>query len=300
MEGMTEFRGIVVPILTPMHADERIDEAALGVHIERMIDGGAHGIFCLGTNGEAYALGPADKQRIIMATVQHVNGRVPVYAGTGCVSTRETIGLSRFAKDAGVQALSVITPYFAALSQDQLFDHYRALSEAVDCPLIAYNMPARTGVSIAPETWQRMLALPTMAGIKDSSGSLDNMLAYLEIAKGSGKAVFAGNDSLILPNLLAGGNGGIAGCANVYPRTLTGIYEDFTAGRIEAAEAKQESLRTLRDCFRYGNPNTMIKLAANLRGFAVGPCRRPFDGTTPEGMRALEQVLRENAQKGMS
>lgn len=293
-------KGIITPIITPLHEDESLNEDELRRQVNRQIEGGASGIFCCGTNGESYVLSEAEKLQIFKVVVDEVGGRVPVYAGTGCVSTRDTIRLSLLAQETGVDALSIITPYFAALSQDDLCRHYEAVARAVNLPVILYNMPARTGINIAPATLARLAQIDGIAGIKDSSGNFDNMLQYIEQTRQQKLAVLSGNDALILWNLLAGGAGAVAGCANVYPRTISGIYEAFQAGDLARARALQDSIRSLRNCFRFGNPNTVVKTAVAMLGYPVGKCRAPFEHVSEEGLSALRQVLEENKAKGLS
>ena len=212
-----EIKGIIPPIITPMHADESINTAELRRQVDRQIENGVHALFCFGTNGEGYILDGREKQLVLETVIEQANGRVPVYAGTGCVSTRETIAQSRMARDAGADVLSIITPSFAAASQQELYDHYRAVAEAVDIPIVLYNIPARTGNALAPETVARLSRIENIVGAKDSSGNWDNMKAYLDGTRGSGFAVLSGNDGLILDCLKTGGRGGVAGCANVTP-----------------------------------------------------------------------------------
>ena len=133
---MKEIKGIIVPILTPMHEDETVNYAEFINQIERLIDTGVHGIFVFGTNGEGYILDEKEKSEIIRTAVRAVNGRVPVYAGTGCVSTRDTIRMSRKAKELGADVLSIITPSFAAASQEELIRHYETVANAVDMPIL--------------------------------------------------------------------------------------------------------------------------------------------------------------------
>ena len=140
-----KIQGIIPPILTPMFEDESINEQELRHQVNRMIDAKAHGVFPLGTNGEGYALTAAEKRRVLEVVVDEARGRVPVYAGTGCVSTRETIEMSRMAQDLGADVLSIIVPYFAAASQEELYAHFMEVAEAVDLPIVLYNIPARTG-----------------------------------------------------------------------------------------------------------------------------------------------------------
>lgn len=298
---MKEIKGIIVPILTPMHEDETVNYEELVNQIERLIAAGVHGIFVFGTNGEGYILDEEEKAEIIRVAVKTVNGRVPVYAGTGCVSTRDTIRMSRKAKELGADVLSIITPSFAAASQEELIRHFETVANAVDMPILLYNIPARTGNALAPATVQKLSQVANIVGAKDSSGNFDNILQYIEKTRGGDKpfAVLSGNDSLILWTLLAGGNGAIAGCANVFPHTMVSIYENFTAGDLEGARRAQDSIRPFRDIFKFGNPNTIVKTAVKELGYPVGLCRAPFNSLSPAGLDALRKALQTCRDNGL-
>lgn len=297
---MLEIKGIIPPILTPMCEDESLNLPALRREVKRMIDAGVHGVFCFGTNGEGYILSEDEKKTILQTVVDEAKGKVPVYAGTGCIGTKDTIRQSRLAQDLGADVLSIITPSFAAASQDELFEHYKAIASAVELPIVLYNIPARTGNALSPSLVEKLADISNIVGVKDSSGNFDNMLQYIERTKNADSfAILSGNDSLVLWNLLAGGSGGVCGCANVYPRTMVSIFSLFAQGRIEEARARQDSIRSLRACFQYGNANTIIKMAARMLGRDVGPCRAPFNSLSKQGLEALEAVLRENKGKGM-
>ena len=298
-----EIKGIITPIITPMNPDESINLSELRRQVERQIEGGVHALFPFGTNGEGYILSAEEKRSILETVVDQCAGRVPVYAGTGCVSTKETILQSKMALDAGADVLSIITPSFAAASQNELYEHYKAVAEAVDMPIVLYNIPARTGNALAPSTVGRLAQIENIVGAKDSSGSFTYILSYIEAGKqkANGKfSVLSGNDQLIIWTLLAGGTGGIAGCANVYPHTMASIYNYFAAGQIEKAKEANSSIASFRECFKYGNPNTIVKTAVSLLGYSVGNCRAPFNQVPEEGIAALRKVLEENAAKGMN
>jgi len=295
-----EIKGVIVPLLTPMNADETINEKELRNQVNHQIESGIHALFSLGTNGEAYILSREEKEQVLKIVVDEAKGRVPVYGGTGCVSTKETIELSLKAKEIGIDVLSIITPSFAAASQDELYEHYKEVAEAVDLPIVLYNIPARTGNALAPATVEKLSKIPNIVGVKDSSGNFDNMLQYIEKTRyRKDFAVLSGNDSLILWCLLAGGRGGIAGCANVFPSTMASIYDTFVAGDLEKAREIQDSIRSFRDCFKFGNPNTIVKTAVSLLGYPVGKCRKPFCQVPETGIDAIKKVLEENAAKGM-
>lgn len=297
---MVEIKGIIPPILTPMNEDESINENELRTQVDRLIKAGVHGLFPFGTNGEGYILDEKEKELILSIVIDEAKGKVPIYAGTGCISTRDTVRQSKMAESLGADVLSIITPSFAAASQNEIYEHYRAVAEAVKLPIVLYNIPARTGNSIAPATVAKLSKIDNIVGAKDSSGNFDNILQYIEQTRANKNfSVLSGNDSLILWTLMAGGTGGIAGCANVFPETMASIYDYFINGDIEKARGAQDSIRSFRGCFKYGNPNTIVKKAVELLGYPVGKCRAPFNCVPEEGIEALKKVLAENHERGM-
>lgn len=298
---MAQLKGIIVPIITPMKEDETINEQELRNQVNRMIENGIHGIFPFGTNGEGYILNEKEKEQVLSIVIDEVKGRVPVYAGTGCISTRDTIRQSLMGKSLGADVLSIITPSFAAASQNELYEHYKTVAAAVDMPIVLYNIPARTGNALAPATVARLSKIDNIVGAKDSSGNFDNMLQYIEQTRDRKDfSILSGNDSLILWNLLAGGTGGIAGCANVYPKNMASIYDRFAAGDLDGARKAQDAIRSFRNCFKFGNPNTIVKTAVALLGYPVGKCRAPFNQVSAEGVEAIKKVLEENKALGMA
>lgn len=297
-----ELKGIITPILTPMNADESVNLTELRNQVERLISGGVHGIFPFGTNGEGYILSENEKVEILEATIDQVKGRVPVYAGSGLISTKDTIRMSKKAEELGADVLSIITPSFAVASQKELYDHYVEIAKHVDTPIVLYNIPARTGNKLLPETIAKLAKdVDLIVGAKDSSGDWDNLKAYITETRELEKDfyVLSGNDALILPCLKEGGFGGIAGCSNVYPEVLSSIYNLFIEGKLEEAEVVQESIASFRAVFKYGNPNTIVKKAVAMLGYPVGDCRRPFNYLCEEGIEVLSKVLKENTDKGM-
>lgn len=297
-----ELKGIITPILTPMNADESVNLEELKNQIDRLIENGVHGIFPFGTNGEGYILREEEKIAVLEATIAQVKGRVPVYAGSGCISTADTIRMSKKAEELGADVLSIITPSFAVASQKELYQHYVEVAKHVDTPIVLYNIPARTGNKLLPETVAKLAKdVDVIVGAKDSSGDWENLKAYITQTRELDKDfyVLSGNDSLILPCLKEGGRGGIAGCSNVYPKVLSSIYELFVAGKLEEAQQAQDSIASFRAVFKYGNPNTVVKKAVAMLGYPVGDCRRPFNDLCDEGVEALAKVLKENKEMGM-
>ena len=269
----SDIKGIIPPVITPMNNDDEqtVNHEALRQQVERLLAGGVHGMFPLGTNGEAYALSFKEKEEILATVIDQVKGRVPVYAGTGCITTAETIRLSKRAEEMGADALSIITPSFALASQKELYDHYVAVAKQVNIPIILYNIPARTGNKLLPETVQALCRdVENIVGAKDSSGDIENLKAYIRLTRELDKdvAILAGNDGAILTCLKEGGAGGIAGRANIWPATVAKIYDCFKAGDLEGAQAAQDAIAILQQTFKYGNPNTIIKTAVAQIGRA--------------------------------
>ncbi len=210
--------------------------------------------------------------------------------------------MSKRAEELGADALSIITPSFAVASQKELYDHYREVAKHVNIPIVLYNIPARTGNKLLPETVAKLAKdVDVIMGAKDSSGDLENLKAYIRETRDIGKdfAVLAGNDGNILPCLKAGGAGGVAGRANLWPKTIASIYDSFIAGDLEKAQAAQDAVAILQRVFKYGNPNTIIKKAVALMGYPVGDCRKPFNYLCDEGIAELKAVLKENEEKGV-
>lgn len=290
---MAEVKGIIAALQTPMFEDGSINEEEMRKQINRQINAGVDAVFCLGTNGEFYILSKEEKIRVMEIYVDEVKGRVPVYAGTGCVSTADTIELSLKAKEIGVDILSVITPYFAALNQDELYAHYSELAQAVDLPIVMYNIPMRAGNALAPATVGKLARNHSnIAGIKDSSGNFNNILSYIAATEEiPGFSVLSGNDALILYTLMAGGAGGITAIANILPEIMVSIYQKYMQGDVEGAKKAQASIAPIRDCFKYGNPNSIVKCATNLIGQPVGPCRKPFGMVSEEAKKAIAETI---------
>ena len=298
-----------IPLLFPQGGTVDVDEGIVAQVSpeEQDICGGflsrpilAHDHHRGGTVHNALNLLPGIRQKAVIETViDQVKGRVPVYAGTGCISTTDAIYMSKRAEQMGADVLSIITPSFALASQKELYDHHVAVAKHVNIPIVLYNIPARTGNKLLPETVQALCRdVDVIMGAKDSSGDLENLKAYIRLTQELPKkvAILAGNDGNILNCLKAGG---IAGRANLYPATVASIYDKFVAGDIEGAEAAQQSITGIQRAMKLGNPNTVIKLATRMLGNPVGEPRRPFNYLCPEGLEVLKEVLAEDAKLGL-
>ncbi|WP_019154021.1 4-hydroxy-tetrahydrodipicolinate synthase [Robertmurraya massiliosenegalensis] len=271
--------GIIPALVTPFNEHGKVEEKVLRKLISNMIEAGCHGVFILGSNGEFFSLSNEEKIAIARIAVDEAGESVPIYAGTGGNSTTEVIELTKQMEEIGVKAVSVITPYFVKLSQEELKNHYETIAKSVNLPIILYDIPGMTGNPLAPTTVRKLAEIPNIVAIKDSSGNFDNVLKNLE-AQGPNFTVLVGTDSLILPSLMAGGGGAIAATANFLPKVVVSIYEKWKEGNLEGAELEQRKLRPIRNAFQKGSLPSVLKEAMNLVGLAVGEPRLPVRPVT--------------------
>jgi 4-hydroxy-tetrahydrodipicolinate synthase len=293
---MIKPEGIIPALITPFTSEQEVSEQGLRKLVNRLINGGVHGLFCLGTNGEFFSLTFEEKVEIAEIIVDEVKGRVPVYVGAGCVSTKETIKLAKKMEQLKVDALSVITPYFLSFTQEELYEHYRLVASSTELPIILYNIPDRTGNNLQPDTVRKLSKIDNIVGIKDSSGKLDNILQYLDVAD-QDFSVLAGTDSLILPTLMAGGKGAIAATANVLPQTVVSIYESWKAGNYDEAQVSQNQLRDLRSVMKLGTLPAGLKEALCYTGFPAGPSRSPVEPLSKDQKIKIETTMKKYVER---
>ncbi|HHP8474082.1 dihydrodipicolinate synthase family protein [Klebsiella aerogenes] len=267
-------RGVLTAIVTPFTASGELNLTALRQQVERQLAAG-NGIFCGGTNGEFFVLNEAEKIAVAETCVEAVAGRAPVVAHIGEVSTRETIRLGQQISKSGVDAVSVITPWFVPLKQDELVSHYTAIADALSVPVFLYNIPARTGNTIEPQTARQLAAHGNIIGIKDSAGSYESLKGFLDAVKDiDGFNVLNGPDSLIHQGFVDGCSACISGLANVAPREINAIWSTFQAGDIEASRLAQENVTGLRtDLYKVAFSPAAVKKALQLMGHEVGDSR---------------------------
>jgi 4-hydroxy-tetrahydrodipicolinate synthase len=284
--------GIIPPVATPMQANEDLDLPRLRWFLDRLIAGGVHGVFVLGTNSEFYALDEAEKQAVIATAVEHVNRRVPVFAGTGAESTREAIRLTRMAQREGADGVSVITPYFVQPTQHEIDGHFRRVAECTSLPIILYNNPAPCGgVRIAPSTLARLSQLSNIQAIKDSSGDLQNSMEYVRAARAD-FSVLMGRDTLIFAGLMSGLAGAVPASANIAPALCVEIYELFRRGDLHAARSAQDRLNPIRLSLALGTAPGAVKSALRLLGADIGPSRAPVHALQGDDLDQLSANLK--------
>lgn len=284
-------KGIIPAMVTPFTADDKINEQSLRQLTTYLIEGGVHGLFAVGSQGEFWALDADEKRQVFEIVIDETRGRVPVYAGTGAVTTREAIRLTQIAEEVGVDAVSVLTPFFLSLNQDELVDFYTEVAEATSLPVILYNNPGRTGINISVETVVRLARdVDNIIGIKDSSGDLQLSAEYIRCT-GDDFYVLMGRDTLIYGGLLYGAAGSIAASANVKPSVLVEIYDAFMEGDLKRSLEAQRALAPLRIAFGLGTFPNVVKEAVNMIGIDVGRCRGPVGLLAPDKRKQLNDVL---------
>jgi 4-hydroxy-tetrahydrodipicolinate synthase len=288
-----KIEGIIPPIVTPMKEDQSIDLPGLRSQIDRQIAAGVDGIFVLGTTGEFYALDRDEKQAIMAEAVQHIAGRVPVYAGTGAATTHEVLALNRLAEKEKIQAVSVITPYYINPTQAEIANHYRIIASETSLPILLYSNPAMGGgIKIDLETVAKLSELSNIVGIKDSSGDLTHLIELVRISK-PGFSVLQGRDTLIYSGLEVGAKGAIPATCNIAPQFPVGIYQAMRSGNSHKAWEFQQKLAPVRLAMTFGTPPGSVKTAMNLLGQSVGPSRSPLKQMSEENRMKLRKILTE-------
>lgn len=285
------FEGTMTALITPM-LKGGVDEAQLRKLVDVQIQSGIHGLVPSGTTGESATLSYEEHGRVIEVVIEQTHRRVPVIAGTGSNSTWETIKLTRHAVAAGADACLLITPYYNRPTQEGMYRHFAAVAKEVDVPLILYNVPARTGVNLAPETMARLIKIDNIIGLKDAAGNLKQTLDTLEACEGE-VIILCGDDFLYTSMLAIGGKGGICVIGNLVPKLAAELYNAWEQGDHDRARELQRKIHPLnQDLYLETNP-IPVKWGAHKMGLCTDEIRLPL---TPlaEAMRPkLEKSMRE-------
>ena len=273
--GRQELGGSMVALVTPMHADGSVDWQALERLINWHIDEGTHGIVAVGTTGESATLGFREHDEVIERTVEIVDKRVPVIAGTGGNATDEAIRLTRHAKRVGADASLLVCPYYNKPSQEGLYRHFHAIAMAVDIPQILYNVPSRTGVDMLPETVGRLAEIDNIVAVKEAKGSIERIHDLIEHV-GDGMDIYSGDDGTAMESMLVGGKGNISVVANVVPKLMSQMCLAATAGERERAERLDAEMQSLHTAlFMEANP-IPVKWALQDMGWIEPGIRLPL------------------------
>ena len=285
------FTGSLVAIVTPFK-NGRVDESALGALIEFQIANGTDGIVPCGTSGESATLTYEEHDRVIEFTVEATRQRVPVIAGTGSNSTDEAITLTKHAKRAGADGALLICPYYNKPTQEGLYRHYKAIADAVDLPLVIYNIPSRTSVNILPATIARLSSIRNIVAIKEGAGSLGQVSEIIQ-ACGDRITVLAGDDPLTLPMMAVGAQGVITVTANVAPADMAALVDAFAAGRLDQAKALHYKLYPLFTALFYETNPIPVKEALGMMGKIQPELRLPLCPMSAENRDKLARAMKD-------
>lgn len=290
---MPLFTGAGVALITPFNEDNSVNYEMLKTLVDRQIDGGTDAIIVCGTTGEPATMTEDEKLSVIKCVVERTAGRIPVIAGTGANSTQNVIDFSKKAEALGVDGLLIVTPFYNKATQNGLYAHYAAVTEAVKLPIIMYNVPSRTGCNIQPQTAARLgRDFDNIVGIKEASGNI-SQVAKLKSLAGDHLYIYSGNDDQVIPILSLGGVGVISVLSNVAPKETHDMVMDYLNGKVKSALDIQLKYLDLIDAlFCEVNP-IPVKAAMNLMGYDVGGLRLPLTVIEDEHRKKLEESLRD-------
>ncbi len=286
------FKGSIVALVTPFKND-KIDEKKLKELIDFQIKNGTAGIVPCGTTGESATLSTAEHERVIEITIEQVNKRIPVIAGTGSNSTEEAINLTKHAAASGANASLQVSPYYNRPTQKGLYEHFRAVALSVDIPIILYNIASRTGVNIEPETIEKLATdCKNIVGVKEASGNLEQMSRIKALCPENFDLI-SGDDALTLPVLSIGGTGVISVVANIVPGDVANLVKEFEKGNVRKAQGLHYKLLPLvKAMFIETNP-IPVKTAMGLLGMCEPDVRLPLCEMLPENLEKLKKALRD-------
>lgn len=286
------FQGSMVALITPMTTNDKVDESAFAKLIEKQIEAGTKAIIVNGTTGESSTLTDAEKAQNISIAVKIAAKRIPIIAGTGTYSTYETIKLSQEAKKLGADGCLVVTPYFIKPTQEGLYQHFKAITEAVSIPLILYNVPSRTACDLLPETIERLAVFPNIVGLKEATGDLKRLQDILKRV-GNSMTLYSGDDATALDFLIQGGRGVISVTANVAPKLMSEMCDAVIQKQPNIAKAKEINTKLMdlhQKLFLQSNP-IPVKWAVHQLGWASSTIRMPLTPLSQEHHEAVHNAM---------
>lgn len=296
----TDFiKGVVVPMITPIDADEMIDEKKIREQVDHVIDGGVTGILLYGSNGEFYVIEEDEMERGLKIVVDQAAGRVPIYFGIGAISTKKCVRLAKMAVAGGAASVSILQPMFLKPTKDELFLHFKTIADAIpQTPVLLYNNPGRVGYTLAADLVSRLAhEVPNIVGMKDTSGDITQTSEFIRMNRDVDFKVFGGKDTLLYASMCHGAVGGVCTAANFMPELITDVYNKYVAGDIQGSLEAQFKLNPVRLSMDGASFPVAAKDMANLRGRAIGVPYTP-NLPTPEGP-VLDKIKAEMQKAGL-
>lgn len=294
---MALFKGSGVAIVTPFK-DDKVDFNKLEELLNWHVENGTAAIIICGTTGEASTMSEAERKETIKFTVDVINKRIPVIAGTGTNDTAKSVSMSVWAESIGVDGLLVITPYYNKTTQKGIYEHFKAINDKVNTPIVVYNVPGRTGLNITPKTLLKLSELKNVTAIKEASGNISQIAEMMSLCRGK-IDLYSGNDDQIIPLISLGGLGVISVVANLYPKEISSICDLYFNGhQDEALKLQLDMLPVINAMFIEVNP-IPIKTAMNFSGMNVGPLRLPLCEMEEGNLKTLKDIVEKfNSFKG--
>jgi len=287
-----KLEGIWTPIPTPLTKQGKVDRNATRRVVDFHIEAGIDGLLPLGTSGEFALLSREERSILVESVASQADGRVPVVAGVSDPSIENVIQLSSDAKKAGADAVLATPPYYFTTGDEGHYLHFKTISEAIDLPLMIYNIPEWTHSFVTPETVQRLADDKLVVGMKYTENNLLNLIRFLKRSR-SKISIFAGSDALAYSNLEFGGSGAIMGSANLAPRVASEIFDNHRKGNLAGAKAAQEKLLPIIDAFAIGKYPAALKEAMSLIGMPVGPLKEPLTALSTSEKKIVAGLLRQ-------
>jgi 4-hydroxy-tetrahydrodipicolinate synthase len=281
-------QGVIPPTITVFNDEEEVDYERTADHARYVVDGGAHGVFPLGTNGEFPLLTGEERKGVVEAVTEEID-EVPVIAGVGAPSTYETVEAAEHAESVGADGLVVVTPYYYPLDGEAALNHYRRVADAVDLPVYIYHIPSKTGNALSLETLDGLAEIENLAGVKDSSKDVPWLAQAIDAHPEL--TFLAGSDSLLFPGLEIGCSGMVSAVANVFPELVVDLFESYDAGEEDRARELQSDVYDVRDAIKYGSYMAGVKSALPHVGFEAGPLRSPLRTMDAESEEAMVSDL---------
>jgi len=293
-----ELNGIVVPIVTPVDENENIDEDRLRKQVNFVIEGGVNGILAFGSNGEFYSLNKEEMRQAFEIMVDEAKGRVPMFFGIGAIRTKTCIEYAKMAAELGADGISVIQPMFLKPTDEELYQHFKAIAESVpQTSMLLYNNPGRTGYKISTELVGRLARdVDNIIGMKDSSGDITALSEFIRITKDLEFSVMGGKDTLIYPTLAMGGCGAVCSTANIMPELVCGIFHKYIDGDYQGSLEDQYKLNPIRLSMDLASFPVATKDMANLRGIDVG---NPIKPSLPSSGAVLDKIVKAMTDGGL-
>lgn len=289
------FKGLGTAMITPFDADGAVDYSALEKIVDGQLKGNVDALFVCGTTGEPPTMSASERDKVVRSVIEQVNGKIPVFVGTGSNDCAHAVELSKHAQAIGADGVLAVTPYYNKCTQEGLYLYYKAINDAIDIPVVAYNVPGRTGVNMKPETVEKLTSLSNIRGVKEASGNIAQILETSRRIRGSQINLYSGDDCIAVPIMSVGASGLISVASNAIPATVSEMIHAWLDGNVAKALDMQMKYKPFFDAmFLEVNP-IPVKTACALLGMCEPYMRLPLTTLTDGNRQTLEKIMKDLA-----